>query len=310
MRPQFIESRDGVKLRVGVWDASSAVRGVCVLLHGQSEFLEKYDEVAGELNARGFVVAALDWRGHGASARLLDDALKAHVGDFKDYDSDLAAFMEKVVRPLGDARPLALAHSMGGHILLRALHDHPDWFRGSVITAPMIGVLTGGYPPFVARAICFAHYAGLRSGDWVWGMAERDPLKLSFDDNMVTSDRGRFTRNTSLIAQQPQLRLAGPSWGWLEAAYRSMSRVTTKGYAEAIATPTLIVGAGKDRIVDTKATRKFAARLPHGKYLEFTDAEHEILMENDAIRARFWRAFDAFVDSLSMPGKAETAAAS
>jgi lysophospholipase len=57
----------------------------------------------------------------------------------------------------------------------------------------------------------------------------------------------------------------------------------------------LIVGAGRDRIVDTAAEREFGARLPHGTYLEFDDAEHEILMENDAIRARFWAAFDGFV---------------
>ena len=29
-------------------------------------------------------------------------------------------------------------------------------------------------------------------------------------------------------------------------------------------------------------------------YVEFEDSEHEILMENDSIRARFWKAFDAF----------------
>ena len=72
-------------------------------------------------------------------------------------------------------------------------------------------------------------------------------------------------------------------------------RVTARGYAEAITTPTLVFGAGRDRIVDTEATRAFAARLPNGRYEEIAEAEHEILMENDAIRARFWDAFDTFV---------------
>jgi lysophospholipase len=58
----------------------------------------------------------------------------------------------------------------------------------------------------------------------------------------------------------------------------------------------LICGAGRDRIVRVEAERDFAKRLPHGTYLELADAEHEILMEADAIRARFWGAFDAFVD--------------
>jgi lysophospholipase len=74
-----------------------------------------------------------------------------------------------------------------------------------------------------------------------------------------------------------------------------MACVMADGYAQAIATPVLIVGAGRDRIVDTDAERVFARRLPHGTYLELADAEHEILMENDSIRARFWAAFDDFV---------------
>jgi lysophospholipase len=57
----------------------------------------------------------------------------------------------------------------------------------------------------------------------------------------------------------------------------------------------LVCGAGKDRICLTEATRDFAKRLPKGTYVEFEDSEHEILMENDAIRARFWQAFDGFV---------------
>ncbi len=56
----------------------------------------------------------------------------------------------------------------------------------------------------------------------------------------------------------------------------------------------LVCGAGKDRIVLTPAIRDFAHRLPHGTYVAFADSEHEILMENDSIRARFWKAFDDF----------------
>jgi lysophospholipase len=73
-----------------------------------------------------------------------------------------------------------------------------------------------------------------------------------------------------------------------------MARVLAPGFAEAIQTPVLIVGAGRDRIVHVEATRDFARRLPHGTYLELEDSEHEILMESDSIRARFWGAFDGF----------------
>jgi lysophospholipase len=277
-------------------DKAAKPRGVCALFDGQTEFLEKYNEVVGELTARGFAVAALDWRGQGGSMRSLPDTLKAHVGDFDEYDADLEAFLEQVVRPMSEAPPLALAHSMGGNVVLRALHDRPNAFAAAVMTAPMLQADTRGYPGWLARLVCRAHNLRGASSDWVWGMEARDPLKMAFEDNLVTSDRARFARAQAAVAAHPEIRLAGPTWGWLEAAYRSMARVTAPGYAEAITTPVLILGAGRDRIVKTSAERTFARRLPKGSYVEIEDAEHEIMMENDSIRARFWAAFDAFVD--------------
>ena len=294
----LVRARDGTWIRCATWAADEAVepRGVCALFDGQTEFLEKYGEVVGELTARGFAVAALDWRGQGGSMRSLPDTLKAHVGDFDEYDADLEAFLEQVVRPMSEAPPLALAHSMGGNVVLRALHDRPNAFAAAVMTAPMLEPDTRGYPGWLARLVSRAHNLRGVSSDWVWGMQERDPLKMAFEDNLVTSDRGRFARAQAAVAAHPEIRLAGPTWGWLEAAYRSMARVTAPGYAEAITTPVLILGAGRDRIVKTSAERTFARRLPKGSYVEIADAEHEIMMENDSIRARFWAAFDAFVD--------------
>jgi lysophospholipase len=301
LRSRYIASRDGTRLRVATWDAAADVpaRGVCAILDGQTEFLEKYTEVIGELSARGFAGAILDWRGQGGSARLLDNPLKAHVRDFADYDLDLAAFLEQIVTPLDPAPPLALAHSMGGHILLRTLHTRPNAFRAAVMTAPLLQPSTRGYPGWLVRTICQAHVLAGLGEDWVWGMRGRDPLSMTFDDNRVTSDRARFARARALLTGQSELVLSGPTWGWLEAAYRSMAEVAKPGFAEAITTPCLIFGAGRDRIVETDPIRAFARRLAHGTYEEIGDAEHEILMENDTVRARFWAAFDAFVERLA-----------
>jgi lysophospholipase len=294
---RFVYGRDGKPLRIVTLLPSPELtpRGVCVLLHGQTEFIEKYVEVMGELLSRGFTVATMDWRGQGGSARSLEDPLKAHIADFTQYDSDLQIFLDKAVHNLSSWPPVILAHSMGAHIALRAMHDHPRQFRAAVLMAPMLRALTRGYPPRLARLMCSAQNFAGGGGDWVMGIRQRDPLKLTFADQLVTSDAQRFMRTQKFLREHPNLRLAGPTWGWLEAAYRSMQTVMSPGYAEAITTPALIFGAGRDRIVDTAATREFAARLPHGRYREIADAEHEILMENDSIRARFWEAFDEFV---------------
>ena len=198
---------------------------------------------------------------------------------------------------MGAGAPLGLAHSMGAHILLRTLHDRPRAFGGAVLSAPMMAASTRGYPRWFAALITAVMNTAGRGESWVLGMEGRDPLKMRFEDNIVTSDRVRWQRSQDVLARNPDIRLAGPTWSWLKAASASMGRVMSRGYAEAIETPVLICGAGKDRIVLTQAARDFAKRLPHGKYVEFEDAEHEILMENDSIRTRFWKEFDAFTAS-------------
>ena len=295
--PRFISAKSGAKLRVATFeaDAEAKARGVCVLLSGQTEFIEKYFEVIDELRARGFQVVTTDWRGHGASTRALPDWLKAHVDDFSEYDDDLASLMEQVVEPLTSQAPIALAHSMGGHILLRTLHARPNSFACTVLTAPMIAVSTRGYPAWMASAMTSLQNLRGAGNNYVWGMDGRDPIKMTFDQQIVTSDRARFKRTQDYLTLHPEIRLSGPTWRWLAAASLSMAAMRAPGYGEAISTPTLFCGAGRDRIVINKAEEDLAARMPHGVFVQFEDAEHEILMENDSIRARFWKAFDDFV---------------
>src|SRR5215469_14261943 len=115
----------GANLRAARFPAAPDVpaRGTCVLLNGQTEFIEKYFEVIDELRGRGFAVATMDWRGQGDSGRMTKDWRKSYVGDFSEYDQDLDTLMDWIVTPmLGPGeKPVVLAHSMGAHVLLRAL---------------------------------------------------------------------------------------------------------------------------------------------------------------------------------------------
>ena len=300
---QTIITPDQRQLRAANWalPQGTARRGICIVLNGHTEFLEKYGEVAAELSTRGFEVVSLDWRGQGASERQVYGNRAGHVGHFEEYDMDLSALLLQMVEPLQRslARPLpvmALAHSMGGHILLRYLHDHPRRFTCGVLCAPMIEINTGRYSAALVAFLTSLINLYRPSKRFVFGLEDRDPLELRFEDNVVTSDRGRFERNQALLRQQPFLRINGPTFGWLGAAFRSMRRMRKKNYAEDILTPLLVVGAGDDRVVHSGAIRSFCQSLPNARYVEIEGAKHEILMERNDIRERFWREFDSFVD--------------
>ena len=62
--------------------------------------------------------ATLDWRGQGLSERLLDDPRKGHVTDFSEYELDLDVFMREVVLPDCPPPHFAIAHSMGGSVMM------------------------------------------------------------------------------------------------------------------------------------------------------------------------------------------------
>lgn len=294
---------DKRQLRGAVWDLPQGTvpRGICVLLNGMTEFLEKYGEVADELRGRGFAVASLDWRSQGASERRRSDNRASHVGNFEEYDADLAALLLQAVEPIQreQAAPLpliALAHSMGAHVLMRFLHDNPRRFACGVLIAPMLDVQTAPYSARTANLAAFAMNLRGASSRFVFGVEERDPLDLPFADNRVTSDEARYERTRGLLKAQPFLRVYGPTFGWLGAALKSMRRLQGRGYAEDIVTPLLVVGAGRDKVVRTQAIRDYVKRLPRARYVEIEDSEHEVLMEKDSIRARFWSEFDAFVE--------------
>ena len=45
----------------------------------------------------------------------------------------------------------------------------------------------------------------------------------------------------------------------------------------------------------TSATETFATRLKAGRHLTIPYARHDLFLENDAVRAQVWAAFDAFI---------------
>jgi lysophospholipase len=74
-----------------------------------------------------------------------------------------------------------------------------------------------------------------------------------------------------------------------------MERLADPAYSAAMRQPMLIVAAGEDRVVSTRAIERYASRLRAGAHLVVAGSRHEILMERDVFRAQFWAAFEAFI---------------
>jgi lysophospholipase len=298
-RAHWITASDGVRLRVIVWSPETAgiarARGTVFVFGGRTEFAEKYFEVAGELLQRNFAVATVDWRGQGLSDRALADPRKGHVADFAEFDRDIAAFMDNVAPDL--PKPwIALAHSMGGNILMRALHDHPEWFSAGILSAPMLGLRLGSaFTARLARIVAFSSVALGLGSNYLPGGTAKAADEVSFDDNILTHDERRYAVYQTLVRAEPKLGLGASTLGWLAAGFRSIKIVASPAYLSEIKTPVLIALAEEDGLIDRAALQFAAEHLPQGESVTIGKASHEILIETDRCRAQFWGAFDDFI---------------
>jgi lysophospholipase len=286
---------DGVQLRTARWVPQTARRGTVVLLHGRSEFIEKYFEVIAELLARGFAVATMDWRGQGGSARQLKNPRKGHIDDFSLFERDLGALVDDVLGPSCPQPWFGLCHSMGGAILLSIAHAGRCPFERAVLTAPMIAPAGLRRPRAAHIAVEILDTLGL-GGAFAPGGRGASFMTQEFEGNVLTSDPIRYARSASVLAAAPAIGLGWWTIGWAHAAFRLWKNFQDPDYArQTPGPPMLIVASGADRVIDTRATERFASRLRSARLIVIDGAEHEILMERDSLRDQFWAAFDQFI---------------
>src|SRR5262245_9115957 len=288
----------GVRLRFARWEPTrGSPRGTVCVFQGRTEYIEKYFEVVADLRRRGFAVATLDWRGQGGSERLLANPRKGHVRSFADFDRDLALFMKEVVLPGCQPPFIALAHSMGGNILLRNAVLASSWFSRMVLAAPMVAISPKGlrYPPplpqLYAETLCALGLGHMYPPGGKDIAINEEP----FEGNVLTADPERYARNRMVIEAAPHLGLGSPTIAWVRAALRSTARVSAADYAAQIKVPMLLFAAGNDSVVSTTHIEELGLRLKVGRHVLIPQARHEILQETDDVRKDFWAAFDAYL---------------
>jgi len=295
---------DGLKLRCALWEATRGPsRGTVCIVQGRGEFIEKYFEVIADLRRRGFGVATFDLRGQGGSERILGNRRKGHVVAFTEYDRDLAIFVDEIIRPSLPEPLIGLGHSLGGNILLRGAQDEASPFARMILLSPMIEIherMLGASRPLAKAYSNIASMSGFATAYVRGGGNEPNDL-TDFEGNRLTADFVRWSRIKSIIETAPDLALGAPTVGWLRAALRSCSMLSRPDYPKYVSVPMMLFAAGADQVVSPQAIEDFAVDLKSGGHILIPGSRHEILQETDAIRQRFWAAFDAYMGIETSP---------
>lgn len=279
---------DGARIRVAVW--SGGKRGTVFILTGRSEYIEKYGPTIEKLLRGGYSAVICDWRGQGLSERLDDDESLGHVESFGDYQLDLKEMFD-VAQEMDLPRPnYFLAHSMGGSIALRALHQGVAVSK-VIFSAPFWDIhVSAGLKAYATLVSAFAPTIGLG--------ARRAPTTSSnayiawapYEGNFLTSDAQNYAWMQEHVSKHPELVVGGPSLSWLREALYEIR------YFQKVDAPLpecLCFLGSEEKIVSPKAVHRVMSNWPNGELVVLQGAEHEILMEAPEILKAVWaRIFD------------------
>lgn len=280
---------------VGIAPENRSLRGSLLFLPGRGDFYEKYLETLDHWHRQGWRVTALDWRGQAGSGRIGASLTTGHVNDFSVWINDVSAFWAEWTA----ANPgphVIVGHSMGGHLVLRALAERRIVPMAAVLSAPMLGFLAPGPVALlhaVAKLMC-------RIGDPerpAWGSSEKPGANVEGRPELLTHDERRYGDETFWKEARPFLAMGPGSWRWVERAYASIRGLARPGVLEAVRVPVLLLATRADALVAYPPIARAAQRIPNAKLVTWgAEARHELLREVDVVRDRAIAAIDDFLD--------------
>lgn len=263
-------------------------RGSMVILHGFSGDITRFLELIYYFFTLGFDVYVFEMRGHGHSGRLGSDAAQIHVDSFDDYVADLQTFITKIVTPQVRTPLYLYGHSMGGAVgALYLIQDHHT-FKKAILSAPMFESRFHGQ---ILKLL-------VKSGQKLLGPTHYyfrggDLEKSKYLNHPQTHAKARMAYYTYLQSQDAALCTGDGSFGWLLAADAAMTKI--KKNARKISTPTLIIEAGQDLLVTSRAHRQVARRAKNMTVRRINKSFHNLYQETNRILTIYLYLIDNFL---------------
>src|SRR5215475_12423629 len=249
-------SWDGVELFYRSWIPNNATNKALLLFHRGHEHSGRWQETVDSLELDDVAIFAWDARGHGRSVGDRGSAKTLH-DVIKDVDAFARHVSEKFDIPIENM--IVLAHSLAAVTVTAWVHDYAPPIRAMILATAAFHVKL--YVPFAVPALRIVRPRFVKS--YVKSkMLTHDPEQAACYDADPLIFR-QIAVNVLLDLHDTAKRLVAD--------------------AGAIQTPTLMIGAGKDWIVNLKAQQKFFDRLSSTpkRFEIFPDAYHAIFHETN-----------------------------
>ena len=223
----WIETDDGVRVRVGTYDSEAEAKGTILLMLGRFGYVERYGRVAKTFAEKGYSTAIIDWRSQGLSDRMAPDPQAGHIVSFSDYQKDVAAFL-KAAEELQLPKPYFLVGvSMGACIGFRAMLDGLP-VAASAFISPMFGIKMSTIQRIAAWPLSWAFQKLGMGQKYVPGESGAIyVLETPFENNNLTHNNAMYDYWVKQAQAAPELQIGGPTMSWLHEALAECRRLST-----------------------------------------------------------------------------------
>lgn len=264
--PRRFSASDGYELGYRLWLPEVPPSGLMVALHGIQSHSGWYGYSSKRLAQAGYAVAYLDRRGSGVNH--LDR------GDAPHHDrliNDVVQFTQHLTsNGFHDLPRVLSAISWGGKLAATVAVQRPELFSSLILVTP--GICARVRANFVQKS-------ALRFAISLGATQRHVPIPLN-DPALFTSSalHQQFIRDDPLTLRRVTLRFLAANTA-LDAHLRSRERQTD--------CRTLVLLAGRDRIVENEATRAFIRRFcpSEATIIEYPTAVHTLEFEEDRDRS-------------------------
>lgn len=277
---------DAPAQRYGVSSTLITPQAQVLILSGYGESAETWFETARDLNARGYSVWVLERAGQGGSERYALPRDLGHVPNFKDDIRAVQTLTRMMQSSVPDTPIILLGHDVGGLVGVAAVEQG----------APAAGLILSS-PEFAGQDLIDGSKANLvKVGLGRLPAAFGSGWSRSGPDSRgqgLTADRWRGAVQREWQIANPDLRMGGPSLGWL-GAVRTTSKAVEPRLGQ-LGTPTLLFSGGLDRNADVAEQARVCKAMARCTLYSFRTGRHALHLETDAVRGPWLAAVDAFV---------------
>ncbi len=270
---------DDTKLIYRCWLPDEKITKLIVLLHRGHEHSGRMEAMATYFAEQGYGVYAWDARGNG-----LSEGPRDHAESFSVFTRDLQCFIERIQleTELTPQDMVMIASSMGAVIAASWLHDYAPQLRALILATPALKIRL--YVPFAMPMLKLARRLRLM------------PTVTSYVKSKVLT----HDRLEQEVYNQDPLISGSISTDLLLDTYNTGQRLLDD--AGAITTPTLMICAGQDWVVERSPQRKFYNGLssPWKEWAYYPDLYHAVFHE-DKRHQVFDRCLDFITRAFDQP---------